>query len=338
MSAPKIVVLAALAACTSCSSHTASPSGASVPADGACLTAGGTTTLAPTYAYALAFDESDVYAATPAGIVAFPLGGGSGTTIGPATEVDALAVANGSAYFVSSHPVGGPNAQGKTSSTTALYSMALASGSPQILVDNAFAMTVATDGTWLWWTGIGLNAMQLPGGTPVAFPLAAGANVTALVVGDDSLFLGTQTLRKDYTHYGSIVRASKDGTSVTPIFDDLADGPISLAVDESSVYWVDSNGVQSAALDGSGLTTLATTVASSIAVDAHAVYFTSNLGSTSDTVQKVDKSGGTPVLVAGGLKSPGFLALHGGNVYWVDGTSVAMSDPNPGYAVMTACK
>jgi hypothetical protein len=42
--------------------------------------------------------------------------------------------------------------------------------------------------------------------------------------------------------------------------------------------------------------------------------------------------------VVSGLKSPGTLALGGGNVYWVDGTSVALSDPNPGHAVMTACK
>jgi hypothetical protein len=32
------------------------------------------------------------------------------------------------------------------------------------------------------------------------------------------------------------------------------------------------------------------------------------------------------------------VAVHAGNAYCVDGASVALSDPNPGYAVMTACK
>jgi hypothetical protein len=78
---------------------------------------------------------------------------------------------------------------------------------------------------------------------------------------------------------------------------------------------------------------MASAFASSVAVDAHAVYYTTN-----DSVMKVDKSGGSPVVVAGALESPGNVTVRGGNVYWVNATTASTSGPNPPYAIMTACK
>ena len=113
--------------------------------------------------------------------------------------------------------------------------------------------------------------------------------------------------------------------------------PTAIALDEDAVYFNEagsaSGGISRACLDGSGVTMVARVLTASLAVDEHAVYF-----ATADAIQKVPKTGGAVQSVASGLKSPGTLALSGGNVYWVDGTSVAASDPHPDYAVLTTCK
>jgi hypothetical protein len=220
--------------------------------------------------------------------------------------------------------------------------MALPSGAPQILLDNVFGVPLATDGTWVWWAGVGLSGIRLSDGTRAKFPLA-WALVTGLVVGDGALFAALQEPVNGSPPFGRIVRMSKDGTTVTTLVDNLPGPPLAFAVDEDTLYWSTfEGGITRADLDGSHVALLESTPASSIAVDAHAVYFTTSGASGSyhaiGSLQKVPKTGGTPETIASGLDSPGKIALHGGNVYWVDGTEVAASDPNPGYAVMTACK
>jgi hypothetical protein len=243
--------------------------------------------------------------------------------ISPDAEVDALAIDSMNAYYVST--------------TTALYSAPLAGGTPQILVDGAFAMHIATDGSWLWWTGVGMQGMPL--GQPAAsvkFPLEPGASVEALVVGRDSLFLAVYAVASQGPGAGTIRRANKDGTGVATIVSGLQH-PTAIALDEDAVYFNDAGSapgvIARASLDGRSEATLAPLLTDSLAVDAHSVYF-----ATANAIQKLPKTGGDVQTVVSGLKSPGTLALAGGNVYWVDGSSVALSDPNPGYAVMTACK
>jgi hypothetical protein len=273
------------------------------------------------------------------GIVQFPLAGGNGTTLTASTEVDALAVANGSAYYVSNHPAGPPNVQGRTSTTTALYRKALPNGDTQILQDGAWGTHLATDGSWVWLAGALLKGFRLADGMQVTVSLPASASVEDFAMGSDALYVALLHLRPDNTHYGSIVRVSNDGSVVSTIVDSLPNFPFKIALDESAVYWIDFTGIMRAGLDGSGVSQVFNLAASSLAVDAHAVYFTTNdSGLTTEAVLKVPKGQGTPQTVASGLKTPGTVALHGGNVYWVDGTSASGSDPNPGYAVMTACK
>lgn len=330
------VALAATLSCVSCSSGV---EGAAVPADGPCVTGAGVTTITAGYAYALAFDDTGLYAATGQGVVRFPLGGGQGTPLTPSGETDALAVAGGSAYFIASHPVGTPDPQGKTPSTTALYAMTLPGGTPQVLKDGAFAMQIASDGARVWWTGSGLTGMPVAGGDPAQLPLDPGTSVASFAVGNDGLYLAARTVRSDYTSAGSILRAAKDGSAVATVVGNLADVPYAVALDADTVYWTTDHAIMSAGLDGSRVKTLLAVQASSLAVDAHAVYFTASSGGpATGAVEKMPKDGGTPETIASGLKSPGEIALHGGNVYWVDGTSRALSDPDPGYAVMTACK
>jgi hypothetical protein len=333
--------LALLATLTgACSSSAPSIQGATVPADGPCVSGAGITTITPNYAYELAFDDASLYAATSAGVVRFPLGGGTGTTLTSSAEVYALAVAKGSAYFISSHAAGPPDPQGKVSSTTALYRMTLPGGTPEIFVDGAWGTQLASDGTWVWLGSVGaLKGTRIADGMQVTVPLAASASVQDFAMGSDALYLALQHLRPDYTNYGSIARVSSDGSVVSTIVDNLPDFPFKIAIGASAVYWIDDKGIWRAGLDGSNVTQIVKFAVTSLAVDAHSVYFTTGASSTATSaVQKVPTGGGAPETVANGLKAPGTIALHGGNVYWVNGTSVAASDPNPGYAVMTACK
>ncbi len=308
-----------------------------VPADGPCVTPAGVTTLLADYAYAIAIDGDKVYLATMAGVLRVPAAGGQSIALTANAEAYALAIDATNAYYVSDHASGPPNAEGKVSTTTALYAAPLAGGTPQILLDGEFAMHMATDGTWLWWAGGDLYGMALGRpAAPVAFPLEAGASVEALAVGRDSLFLAVYSIGTQGLGAGSIRRANKDGSGVATIVSGLGH-PTAITVDDNAVYFNDadspSGGIARAGLDGTGKTTIAQVLAGSLAVDAHSVYFAS-----ADAILKVPKTGGTVETVQNGLKSPGTLAVAPGNVYWVDGTSVARSDPNPGYAVMTACK
>jgi hypothetical protein len=334
---PASALALALAACGGESVGTSSVAGAPVPADAPCATEPGITTLLSDYAYAIALHGGDAYLATRKGILRTPAAGGVPTLLTPDAEVDALAVDAANAYYISSHDVGAPNAEGKVGSATALYSAPLAGGPPQILVDDAFALEVATDGAWVWWTGVGLEGLKVGSSSaPTRFPLAPADTVEAVAVGSDSLFLAVFTAATQGLGAGSIRRAEKDGSGVTTIVSGLVH-PTAIALDEDSVYFNEegsaTGGIWRAGLDGSGKTRLAQVLTASLAVDAHAVYF-----ATSDAIQKVPKTGGAVQTVAGGLKSPGTVVVGGGNVYWVDGTSVALSDPDPGYAVLTTCK
>jgi hypothetical protein len=316
----------------------ATPGGAAVPPDGPCVTAPGVTTLLADYAYAMAFSGDIAYLATMTGVVRIARAGGAAVSLASGSEAYALVIDATNAYFMSAYAVGAPNAEGKVDSTTALYSVPLGGGAPQLLVDGAFSQQLATDGAQLWWISPGgLQGIALRGTPdPPPIQLGAGTIVEAMAVGADSLFLAVYAISSTGPGVGSIRRAAKDGSRIDTIVDGLGH-PTAIALGEDAVYFNDANsaqnGVARADLDGSQRVTLAPVDARSIAVDAHAVYFDDG-----DSIQAVPKAGGAMRTVATGLKSPGTLAIAGGNVYWVDGTSVAVSDPNPRYAVMTACK
>jgi hypothetical protein len=309
-----------------------------VPADTPCATPSGVTTLFPDYAYTIALHGGNAYLATIKGVLQVPIAGGPATALASGGEAFTLTLDAKDAYYVSSHPAGAANAEGKVSSTTALYQVPLAGGASQILVDGAWGTIMATDGTWLWWGGSQLQGVRLGQSTPVPirFPLEAGALVEAIAVGSDSLFLAVYAITSGGPGVGSIRRAKKDGSSVTTIVAGLQH-PTAVGLDDDAVYYNDDGSpsgiIGRADLDGSGQTTLVKVATQSLVVDAHAVYFV-----TADAIQRVPKTGGSVETIVDGLKTPGNLALDGGNVYWVDGTSVALSDPNPGYAVMTTCK
>jgi hypothetical protein len=298
----------------------------------------------PDFSHGLVVDDTNLYLATNTNIVRVPRAGGAAQTLATFSDTSLIAGDSAHVYFVAEHASGaGSNPPGKTQSTTALYALSLESGTPQVLVDDWYSTAIASDGTSVWAAKVGgVETIDVATAARKTVALEPGATIEALAIGSDGAYLAVYALHADGSGVGSIRRAPKDGSAVQTIVPNLGH-PTSIALDEDAVYFNDvgsgftpNASISRASLDGSGQTKIAnviTTVSGAIAVDAHDVYF-----ATADAIQKVAKTGGTPQAVASGLKTPGFVAVRGGNVYWVNATIVAGSDPNPGYAVMTACK
>jgi hypothetical protein len=105
--------------------------------------------------------------------------------------------------------------------------------------------------------------------------------------------------------------------------------PIAVAVDSTSVYWTDSNGIKKAAIGGGSATTLATSSGYNLAVDATNVYWTTAGGA----VMKVGIGGGsaTTLVSSGGQGNTFGIAIDSTYVYW---TAQSAGPPNSG----TVCR
>jgi hypothetical protein len=98
--------------------------------------------------------------------------------------------------------------------------------------------------------------------------------------------------------------------------------PLGIAVDSTSVYWVDYGGntVMKVALNGGSPVTLDSPLASSpfgIAADSTSVYWT-NQGST---VAKVGLDGSGATVIASGQLMPQGVVVASGEVFWTNATS-----------------
>jgi predicted RNase H-like HicB family nuclease len=111
---------------------------------------------------------------------------------------------------------------------------------------------------------------------------------------------------------------------------DLGNGaPQAIALDATSVYWLDAFGdlplgfgnVMKLPLEGGEPKTLVSgqLVPYAIAVDATSVYWTDRGGPPrSGTVMKLPLGGGTPITLASGRTAPTGIALDESSVYWLD--------------------
>lgn len=101
----------------------------------------------------------------------------------------------------------------------------------------------------------------------------------------------------------------------------VTEAAYSVAVDGTSVYWANPDGVMKVALGGGTPVTLASDkLARDIAIDASSVYWTSG-DTTANTighggVMKVPLGGGTPVTLASDQVGPSSIAVDPASVYW----------------------
>lgn len=124
----------------------------------------------------------------------------------------------------------------------------------------------------------------------------------------------------------SVERTPKCGGAIETLYEgpDFVDIAQSLAVDDTTVYWVGGLGngdwgVRSIPKGGGALTDLAGGFdqVGSIAIDGDHVYFASNCGGDEVCIQRVSKTGGTVTTMAAGLSSVVDLTLDATHVYWI---------------------
>ena len=198
-----------------------------------------------------------------------------------------------------------------------------------LATDQYPAVSVAVDGTHVYWVDSGGSVKKVPLGGGSVTTLATGQNDPLSVEVDDTHVYWVN-------FYGGTVNAVPvGGGSVTT----LASGqynPRSVAVDGTHVYWVNygtlgdesdsvttDGTVNEVPISGGAVTTLASgqNNPSSLAVDGTNVYWvTGSWGSYAGlgTVNAVPVGGGTVTTLATGQNDPTSVATDGTNVYWVD--------------------
>jgi hypothetical protein len=268
----------------------------------------------------------------------FPLTGDSALTVTQADGMRGLVVVGQTAYFTAEHPVGVPNAQGKQSSTPALYSVPLSGGAATLVIDVPLNIDGAvTDGTAIYFNGYGGSIVRVDvgDGSRSDLPLPTSLGVNAIAVQGGSVFIagyvGTSPTN------GTIVKVPTTGGNMQTLVTNIGH-PWSLVADASGMYWVEDPPVGTygdgriarAGLDGRGLRTLIPHSARALGVDGGFLYF------TWDTIGRVPVAGGQEITLVSGLNAPGLLAVSGGNAVWVDPIFQALSDPTVPQ-LMTTC-
>jgi hypothetical protein len=242
-------------------------------------------------------------------------------------------------------------------SEDAIWTVPLTGGAPALFLpiprvgmamEQQHPTSMAADATHLYWTVRGHQGgvwqAPLAGGPParlftgyVAGPLAIDATSIYWVTGD----LAAQPPWAPFPPSTTIAKMPLSGGTPAVVTSGW-DAITAIAVDETSVYWLDagnpsqgpSGTVDKVPLEGGPPVTLATgqTIGWGtpgnvnwnryLAVDATGVYWGTEgtqANSYSDgAVMKVPLTGGSPVTIASGGISVGALAIDGESVYWAN--------------------
>jgi hypothetical protein len=272
-----------------------------------------------------------VVLATGTDLQQLPLTGDPALTLTHAEEMRGLVVVGQTAYFVAGHPVGAPDAQGKQSSTTALYSAPLGGGAPTLVLDTPFNIEGAvTDGTAIYFSGYGggVGRVAVADGSRTDLPLPPALGVNALALHAGVLYVAATDLSSASATNGIIVKIPADGGSMQPVVANIGH-PWNLVADASGLFWVEDPPVGTfadsrivrAGLDGSGARTLVPHGARALVVSGGDLYF------AWDAIARVPVGGGAVTTLVSGLKAPGLLGVSKGNAVWTDPVSQALSDP-----------
>ena len=192
---------------------------------------------------------------------------------------------------------------------------------PTVVAANQYyPYRMAVNGTTLFFTNdsTGGNVSSVAkGGGPVTVVAASQSSPRGIAVDATNVYWSTyQQVESMLTGGGGLVKVSM-----------AEEFPFALTSDAANLYWYDEymDAVRSAPKTGGSVSTLTTMPTShdhggrAIAVDASFVYFNDRVG---NTVQKVSKNGGVPVVVAT-ANGPTGIALDQSYVYFTnqgDGT------------------
>ena len=177
------------------------------------------------------------------------------------------------------------------------------------------ALHLDVDGEWLYYTtGGSLYRISIAGGQPTE--LSRAPSETFALDETHAYFPGGIT--------GTISKVDKSGGTPVSIVTGQKE-PTDIAVDASGVYWANWSSWMDAPIadgsivradkDGSNVTPLAEQLVypRSLAIDATSLYWAS---ANRDEVLKLDKSGGTPVVLSADQYSPNGLLLDDMSVYF----------------------
>jgi hypothetical protein len=276
------------------------------------------------------------------GIVRVPLAGGDPVTLASPGDSDGLLVLGGVAYFVASHAVGDP-VQGKQPAEETLDAVPVSGGDTTTALgasDTPAPFFGIADATSLYFPSRNLSAIAKFTPPAALVDLDSGGTVLdidAIAEQGASIYVAAQDVRVGGFTNGLIQRIPKSGGTAETIVSNIGH-PWSLVADDTGLYWQEDppgitgiGQIAHAQLDGSGISSLLSVGATSLAVSSGQLYFT-----TQDSVQSMPTSGGAVTTVASNQKSAGTLLIAGDNVVWVDPSSKSLSDPTVP-VVLAAC-
>jgi hypothetical protein len=210
----------------------------------------------------IAVDATSVYW-TNGDVMKVPIGGGEAKALAVANATGALAVNQTSVFWADSN---------------ALMKVAIAGGTPTTVASGSIT-GIALDAANLYFAGDQrVIKVPLQGGTPTA--LASGQTPTNLAVDAENAYW-TNAVGSGGS--SSIMKVPIVGGIPTTLVAGIA-LPFGMALDATSLYFIDASKVKKVPLAGGAQTTLTTETADlpfAVAVDATSVYWTNSMVSQS---------------------------------------------------------
>ncbi|HVV53150.1 MAG TPA: hypothetical protein VHO06_26065 [Polyangia bacterium] len=275
---------------------------------------------------------------TTYGLWSVPLAGGAPVEI--AAGATGVGVVGGTLYYTASHAVGAPGADGRQSSSVALYAAPFTggpidAGAAALVQDDFTAGASAQDGTSLYVVGPGLGSilrLTPPATAPTSLSLDATLEVRALAVEGGFLYAAVGDLSTSPSA-GLIVRIPKAGGALERLTAP-AGFPDGLAADASGLIWIQqppvgtfgNSSIVRADLAGRGVTTLVDGSAgspSALGLGGSSLYL------LTDVLARISERGGPVEALTAALTSAGMLQVSGSDVVWVDNASRALSSTAP---------